>query len=75
MKLCKCNNCGNIWEDMNPQVNAIEYPDNPAVEPLVIVEEYEEFDHDRYIKIWGCPVCRTDNYLTDYICERRITNQ
>lgn len=53
MKLCKCNNCGNLYEDTNPQTNQREYdiPTEIQVEQL----------HDH-----NCPECKTDGYLIDF---------
>lgn len=63
MKLCTCNNCGGIFEDMNPQVDAKEYPDVPGIEPIVKMPDEE--DDDRYVEYWACPKCLTDGYLKD----------
>lgn len=59
MKLCKCNNCGNIYEDMNPQSNAPEY----AARPVPQLEWLRNADED----YWGCPKCQTDEYLSDSV--------
>lgn len=57
--LCKCNNCDSIMFDENPQVNA----KKRKVTGVEIGMEYL-FDEggERY---WGCPICETDDYLTD----------
>ncbi len=54
-ELCKCNNCGNILIDENPQVDAIKYDLNGS--ELEMVK-----DEDGY---WACPICLTDDYLID----------
>lgn len=64
--LCRCNNCGSILIDHNPQVNARTY--NPALAD----GELKQFtnlsgngvSHD-IIYFWGCPNCGTDDYLDD----------
>jgi len=58
MKLCKCNNCEGIFEDLNPQINAKEYPDKAGIEPLKQFEDEGGF-------FFGCPNCETDGYLVD----------
>jgi len=69
MKLCTCNNCGNIYEDMNPQNGAKEYEPITGIEKLVILHNDPEVElgADSYGGYWGCPVCCTDNYLQDDI--------
>lgn len=58
MKLCKCNNCNSLFIDHNPQVDAIEFMDDPGIDELVQLTD----DGDTF---WGCPNCLTDDYLTD----------
>ena len=60
MKICKCNKCGGIFEDMNPQTNAPEYQEMD-VPSLVICNEDDAIEG----QFWGCPVCKTDAYLSD----------
>ena len=54
--ICKCNNCDNILIDKNPQVDAKEYDLNGT--------ELDMF-YDSSETAWVCPVCNTDDYLTD----------
>lgn len=63
MYLCSCNLCDGVFEDTNPQTGATVYPDYP-------VKALE--DH-------CCPVCKTDDNLTDdvipqYICSHCGSN-
>lgn len=64
MKLCTCNQCGGIFEDMNPQSGAKEYKDNPDFEPLIKLYENTS---DLSTGYWGCPKCCTDSYLSDTV--------
>lgn len=59
MKITTCNNCGNIYEDINPGDESRDYkPRN--IDPLVHGEDEDGF-------FVGCPVCNTDGYLVDNI--------
>jgi len=71
MKLCTCNNCGEIFEDMNPKEGATEYPDNIGLrfEPLIKLFVDTTKPETGY---WGCPTCCTDGFLSDKIDEREI---
>ncbi len=64
MKLCTCNNCSNIWEDMNPQTDAKEYPDDADILPLVKCHSLDGSKPDTF---WGCPTCGTDDFLSDTV--------
>jgi hypothetical protein len=57
-ELCKCNNCGNILIDENPQVDRIKYEINGN--ELNMVQYIDNGD-----LFWACPVCKTDGYLVD----------
>ena len=60
--VCKCNMCGDYYEDCNPQVNQKQY-EVLGLEPLekVFVEiSKPELDY------WACPKCLTDSYLQDF---------
>lgn len=66
MKLCTCNNCGSIFEDMNPGDDSIEYTGRqynhlPEL-PTILLD-------DGTIG-YGCPECKTDGYLQDNISEQ-----
>lgn len=65
MKLCTCNNCGNIWEDMNPQTDSKNYPDTPDFKPLKWIREDGTNDW-----FWGCPKCETDGFLSDDVNDK-----
>jgi len=58
MKLCKCNNCEGIFEDLNPQVNAKEFPDIKNVKPLKRMKDKDSI-------FFVCPTCKTDDFLSD----------
>lgn len=59
MKLCKCNNCGGIFEDTNPSDESFEFPDLlMSYQELELICEDGEF-------FTGCPNCKTDGYLMD----------
>lgn len=60
MKICTCNMCDEIFEDMNPSNSSIDYYYDVSIKPLIEIEEEE-------IIYWGCPNCRTDAYLVDNI--------
>lgn len=64
MKLCACNACGRIYEDLNPQVDALEYPDTIPVRKLVWLSTEIGNPETDYI---GCPICCTDGFLTDIV--------
>ncbi len=68
MKLCTCNNCGKVWEDLNPGKDSIEYP-NADFPPLEYMTEEGPETTDSY---WGCPECRWDGNLNDNINEAAI---
>ena len=58
-KLCKCNNCETVLIYQNPQVCAKEHKlTGGEKEMKLFVIGVHNF--------WGCPECRTDEYLTDY---------
>lgn len=57
-KLCKCNNCGTILIDENPQIGAIEHELTGEEKTMI---QFEAFG-DLY---WGCPKCETDDFLID----------
>ncbi len=59
--LCKCNNCGNILYDENPQVGAEKYNIeviNEIIYPMELLNDGDE-------SFLGCGECETDEYLTD----------
>lgn len=55
--LCKCNNCGNVFIDKNPQIDALLHE--------VKIGEYEQLRRNNTEQTWDCPVCNTDGYLVD----------
>jgi len=58
--LCKCNNCDSILLDQNPQVGAKQH--NLGQFPNIKHMEYLKDENESF---WVCPVCKTDDYLTD----------
>jgi rubredoxin len=70
MKLCTCNNCGNIYEDMNPQSDAKEYVNIAGIKPLV--NSQREQEDDRYADYWVCPICHTDSFLSDTVDAEKV---
>ena len=56
--LCKCNNCGSVLIDENPQYGAVFHP----VPTNAIEMEYITNDDGSF---WACPNCQTDEYLID----------
>lgn len=59
--ICKCNNCGNLICDENPQTGAIPLDILKIDEEIMTMELLSE-DGDSY---WGCGECQTDGYLED----------
>ncbi len=59
--LCRCNNCGNVFIDLNPQNNQPKFDakDYKTLERLFVDISKPELDY------WGCPVCMTDGFLMD----------
>jgi hypothetical protein len=71
MKLCTCNNCGNVYEDFNPSDDSIEYPNDIANGSSIVIKELEtlkdlEMNGEPY---YGCLECETDGYLVDNVNE------
>jgi hypothetical protein len=54
--LCKCNNCDNILIDNKPKENAPEF-NLIGIELNMMWSVMEQ--------AWVCPICVSDNYLTD----------
>lgn len=63
MKLCTCNHCGEVYEDMNPKADAADYPE---ISTLPLIRLYVDAN-DLSTGYWGCPECCTDAYLTDEV--------
>lgn len=57
MNICKCNNCGDLFEDTNPQVDAKDYQIDNKFESLI--------DHN-------CPNCGVDDYLVDIMEDKEL---
>lgn len=57
--LCKCNNCGTVMIDQNPQFGAVEH----ELTGNEVEMQYLEVEHRE--RIWVCPVCMVDDYLID----------
>lgn len=64
-KLCKCNNCGTVMIDQNPQTNTpeLEVPDNAT--DMQFIDESEG-------GYWACPICEDDGYLMDITEESQL---
>ena len=71
MKLCTCNNCGGVFEDMNPSVDQKEYPDKLRIGVHSLRMFYEQVNKPE-TGYWGCPVCCTDGFLQDFNGEFEI---
>lgn len=56
VNLCRCNNCDNTYIDQNPQFNTKTYPKVSFLTNL-------QYTENGFV----CPVCNTDEYLTDDI--------
>lgn len=61
-ELCKCNKCGNIMYDENPQIGAKKH-NVMEFECEILPMELLNDEGDSY---WGCGDCETDEYLTDF---------
>ena len=59
MKICTCNNCGNIYDDLNGDDKSIEYQDTLLKELDLLNENGDSF--------YGCGVCDTDSFLMNNI--------
>ena len=67
--ICKCNNCGTIYIDTNPQTGAVAF-DPPLDTPTLTLQ----YDHEEgYFK--GCPKCETDGYLMDITGNDDLTKE
>lgn len=66
VNLCRCNNCMSILIDHNPQFEAKRYDESRADGELKQFVDLSDdgISHDIHF-FWGCPNCRTDEYLTD----------
>jgi hypothetical protein len=65
-EMCRCNNCDSILIDENPRSDAKRYATAYADGCLQQFVDMSDngVSHDiRYL--WGCPNCKTDEYLTD----------
>ena len=60
--LCKCNNCGNIMYDENPQVDAVKKDIIEYAGDIISPMEMLNNDGETF---WGCGDCQTDAYLID----------
>jgi rubrerythrin len=63
--LCKCNKCGSILINQNPQIGAIEYEltgNELEMQWTGGLIEFKETDNEN---IWVCPICMTNDYLVN----------
>jgi hypothetical protein len=71
--LCKCNNCDLVLVDENPQADAKKNSILKNSEKQLIDEKgrevayMEKIQDDDGTYFWACPVCLTDDCLTDNI--------
>ena len=63
--LCKCNMCDNILIDQNPQIGAKEYELKGNELEMQWFGGGIKDKNGEEGNYWGCPVCLTDDYLTD----------
>lgn len=63
VNLCSCNMCGSILIDENPQVGAKKH----NVDLSKVKEMVKSCDGGECF--WACPICKTDDYLTDTVIE------
>lgn len=59
--LCKCNMCETIMFDENP--NPIMGQEKINLDLYPEIENMEQITNDDVF--WGCPKCKTDDYLID----------
>nr|UWD58349.1 MAG: hypothetical protein [Bacteriophage sp.] len=59
--LCRCNNCGLILIDENPQVDAPKYQLKGTEENM----ELAPIERTQYSYSYVCPHCHCDDYLVD----------
>lgn len=52
--------CGAILIDRNPQVGAVRIPLKGDEGCMILIEHEDD-------KFWGCPNCKTDEYLMDLL--------
>jgi len=65
-EMCRCNNCYSILIDENPRGGAKKYAVGCAdghMQQFVDMSD-NDVSHD-ILYFWGCPNCKTDEYLTD----------
>lgn len=65
-ELCYCNNCGCYLIDNNPQSGAKKYDRSITTGELkLFIELAGEKSSDDEECLWGCPNCKTDEFLID----------
>lgn len=70
MYICTCTKCGNIYHDTNPQTGNIYYREILEIGELVVMEDEEPEDY-----MHACPICLTDGYLSDNICDTSLNEE
>jgi hypothetical protein len=63
--LCRCNMCYNILIDKNPQIGAKEFPLSGRELEMQFFGGGVKDKNGESGNYWGCPICLTDEYLTD----------
>ena len=70
MKLTTCGNCENVYEDMNPGDDSIDYPDSLIerfkIQELPTINLLDDKGNKEDIG-YGCLICNTDGYLQDNV--------
>jgi hypothetical protein len=61
--LCKCNKCGSVLIDQNPQIGAKEYELKGNEHEMQYIKGLTENGETNYY--WVCPICLVDDYLVD----------
>lgn len=71
MKLCKCNNCETVMFDENPTKSGFDFneADIATYQPDSMVYLKDETGY-----FWGCPKCKTDDYLADLVSREMLVN-
>lgn len=63
--LCKCNNCGLVMIDQNPQIGATLYELTGKEVQMQYIPGLTKNENQEKEYFWACPKCLVDDYLTD----------
>ena len=61
-QLCRCNNCGSLFNDTNSQTDAPRFNNTESLPALRTCDDVVNSIKDFF---QGCPECKTDGYLSD----------